>query len=115
MLAILLDQHARKGGVVVDFFGRPASTHRSAAVLHLATGAPLCFGACIRTGPMKFRIRLAALIRHTSTGNHKQDVQSILERLTHELEARIRTDPEQYLWAHRRWRDVREAAPSGGQ
>jgi len=115
ILAMLIDQHARKGGVRIDFFGHPASTYRTAAVLHLLTRAPICFSYCIRTGPMSYKLTVAPLIRHTRTGNRKEDVKAVLARLNRELEAAIRAHPEQYLWAHRRWRDSPTRSAAGDQ
>lgn len=104
ILAILIDQHARRGGVMVDFFGRPASCHRSAAVLHLITRAPLCLAYSIRTGPMRFHLTFLPPFYHEPTGNKKADVKTILLKLNRDLESAIRRFPDQYLWAHRRWR-----------
>ncbi len=104
VLALLIDQHARKGGMMIDFFGTPASTHTSHAMLHLITKIPLCFGYCVKTGPMQFTFKALPPITFERTGKRDDDVRAILEKLTRELEAAIRDYPEQYLWAHRRWR-----------
>jgi KDO2-lipid IV(A) lauroyltransferase len=106
VLALLIDQHARTRGMMVDFFGTPASTHTSHALLHLITKIPICFGYCVKTGPMQFKFKALPPITVERTGNRDADVRAILERLTHELENAIRAYPEQYLWAHRRWRQV---------
>lgn len=104
ILALLIDQHASERGMPVDFFGIPASTHTSPALLHLITRAPICFGYCLRTGPMSYKFKAVAPIIHKPTGNRQHDVHTILEQLNHELENAIRQNPEQYLWAHRRWK-----------
>ncbi|MDA1043908.1 MAG: lysophospholipid acyltransferase family protein [Verrucomicrobia bacterium] len=104
ILAMLSDQHAHKSGVVVNFLGRAASCHTSPARLHLMTGAPLCFGYCVRLGLMQYRLELLPMIRYRPTGDRDADVSNILKMLTSELETAIRSNPEQYLWAHRRWR-----------
>jgi len=109
VLALLSDQYAGPRGVMVDFFGHPASTHPTVAMLHLVARAPMCFAWCRRTGPMKFEIGTTGLIRHERSGDKKRDVREILERLNRELERVIREAPDQYLWAHRRWRgDAKE-------
>ncbi len=105
ILALLTDQHARTGGVPVDFFGHPATTYTTAAMLHLVARVPLCFAACRRTAPMRFEITTSPLIHHPPTGNKKRDVHAILTTLNQHLEAVIRKAPDQYLWGHRRWRD----------
>jgi len=105
VLALLVDQYApAKRGMVIDFFGTPASTHTSPALLHLITRAPLCFGYCVKTGPGRFLFKAPPPIETQRTGNRQTDVKAVLDRLTRELEAAIRLYPEQYLWAHRRWR-----------
>ena len=105
ILALLFDQHAGKLGVPVDFFGHPASTHKTIAILHLVTRAPVCYAHCLRRGPMHFEIKTSGLIKQEKTGDKEADTLAILNRLNRELEASIRIAPEQYLWAHRRWRD----------
>ena len=104
ILALLTDQHARSHGVQVEFFGRPAATYTTAAMLHLVTRTPLCFAACRRIGSMRFELVTSPLIQQKPTGNKKRDVHSILTTLNEHLEAVIRKDPDQYIWGHRRWR-----------
>ena len=103
ILALLVDQHARRG-VDVPFFGHPAKTHATAAMLHLVTRASLCFAVCRRAAPMTFELTLSPLIEQERTGNRKADVEAILVTLNRHLEEAIRRDPDQYLWGHRRWR-----------
>jgi Kdo2-lipid IVA lauroyltransferase/acyltransferase len=104
-LALLVDQHARDHGLMVDFFGTPASTYPTPALLHLRTRAPLIFGCCLRTGPMNFRLVLNSPIEHAATGDRDLDVRLILAEINRQVETAIRGAPEQYLWGHRRWRD----------
>ena len=105
ILALLIDQYARSQGAFINFFGVPASTHTSPALLHLITGAPLCFGYCLRKGPMSYTLKAFDPIVRKPTGNKAEDVRFILEALNRRLEEGIRQAPDQYLWAHRRWRD----------
>jgi KDO2-lipid IV(A) lauroyltransferase len=104
ILALMIDVHAHHRGMMIDFFGRPASTYTAIALLHLVTGTPLCFGYCRRTGEMKYEINAVGPIRHKKTGNKEDDIRAVLTQLTQELETAVRKAPEQYLWAHRRWR-----------
>jgi KDO2-lipid IV(A) lauroyltransferase len=103
-LILLMDQHAGRHGIWLDFLGRPAATHTSPARLHLLTGHPILFGAVVRTGPLRYRMIAGDPIRHTPTGDRDADTRAILTELTQRLETLIRRYPEQYLWAHRRWR-----------
>jgi KDO2-lipid IV(A) lauroyltransferase len=104
VLALLMDQYAREKGASIPFFGHPASTHTSPAMLHLVTRTPVCFGCCIRTAPLSYRLIASEPLVFERSGNKKDDVNRILTRLNGLLEDAIRKYPEQYLWAHRRWR-----------
>ncbi len=104
-LAVMIDQRApERQGVMIDFFNQPASTHKAIALLHLMTKAPLMFGYCRRTGPMRYEMRASGPVWFEKTGDRDADVQKILDWLTKELEDVIRRDPTQYLWFHRRWK-----------
>lgn len=103
ILALLVDQHARQG-IDVPFFGHPAKTHTTAAMLHLVARTPLTFAVCRRTGAMTFELTLSPLIEQPRSGDRNADVEAILRTLNARLEAAIRRDPDQYLWGHRRWR-----------
>ncbi len=104
ILALLTDQHASSGGVPIEFFGRPAATYTTAAMLHLVTRTPLCFAACRRLGPMRFELETSPLIDHRPSGDKRSDVRAIFATLNAHLEDVIRRDPDQYAWGHRRWR-----------
>ena len=103
ILALLVDQHARRG-VDVPFFGHPAKTHTTAAMLHLVTRTPLSFATCRRAAPMTFELTLSPLIEQQRSGDRNADVEAVLVTLNTHLEEAIRRDPDQYLWGHRRWR-----------
>jgi len=112
-LALLIDLDARGEGIKLDFFGRPAATHVTAAMLHLVTKAPLVFASCRRLDTGHFEITVSDLIEHRPTGDKQADVRAILEHLNGELEAVIRRFPDQYLWAHSRWKYGEWVPPPG--
>lgn len=104
-MTLVMDQHAnRKQGIVVDFLGRPALTHTSPARLHLASGAPLLVGSFIRLGPFSYKIITDTPIRFKPTGDRDADTHALLAEVNRRLGDIIRQYPEQYLWAHKRWR-----------
>ena len=104
ILALMIDQHASWGGMLVDFFGRPAHTYTTVPLLNLVTRAPLYFGCCTRTGRFSYELTATGPFLHTPTGSRCEDIKKILETLNRELETVIRATPDQYLWAHRRWK-----------
>jgi KDO2-lipid IV(A) lauroyltransferase len=104
-MTLLMDQRAGpKHGILVDFMGRPASTHTSPARLHLKTGAPILAGAFVRDGLFQYRMVTADPIRFTPTGNKAADIAELTSEINRRIEAVIRRYPGQYLWAHKRWR-----------
>jgi KDO2-lipid IV(A) lauroyltransferase len=104
-MTLVMDQHAgSKHGVRVDFMGRPASTHTSPARLHLKTGAPILAGAFIRDSAFQYRMVTGLPIRFAPTGNSAKDTADLLTEINSRLAEVIRRFPEQYLWAHKRWR-----------
>lgn len=107
MPALLVDQHTRDG-IPIDFFGVPAMTHTSPARLHLMTGAPIIVGGCVHVAPLRYRIEFGLPIRITGGNDRNAAVRDILAAINAQLEEAIRRTPEQYLWAHRRWRNVED-------
>ena len=102
---LAVDQHAGRHGIWVDFFGRPACTHTSPARLHLSTGFPVIIGAFLRTGTLKYKAVASKPLIYQPTGNREADTIAITTEMNRQFEELIRMAPEQYLWAHRRWRD----------
>lgn len=106
MLALLVDQHASgENAVTIGFLGKPAKSYTTPAILQRLTGAPILVGAAIRNGPLDFTLHFSEPI-YFGLGKDSGDIdilratQSIADRLC----AYIRRWPEQYLWAHRRWK-----------
>ena len=103
ILAMLIDQHARYRGMIVPFFGRPASHHTAAALLHLRFGTPLRLACCVRLGPLRYKLITRPVVRPEGPRDSAA-IAAILHIVNGHLESFIRAHPEQYLWSHRRWR-----------
>ena len=104
-MTLVMDQHAGpKQGIRVPFMGRPASTHTSPARLHLKTGAPILAGAFVRDGVFRYRMVTGTPIRFKPTQDREKDIENLLTEINRRIEETIRRYPEQYLWAHKRWR-----------
>lgn len=104
-LGMVADQDAGSRGMFVDFFGRPASTYKSIALLSLEYQALIfVFGAARIGSPMQYRVYLEDLILPEDYANHPDAPRAITQRFTHALERLARRHPEQYFWLHRRWK-----------
>lgn len=119
VVAIVGDQNLRRGGVFVEFFGRPASTARGAAIFALRTGSPIFLGIARREPgfPQRYRVTLEPVV-FAATGDMEADVLRLTEAHTRHLERQVREAPEQYFWQHRRWKtrpgEGREEPGHGG-
>jgi KDO2-lipid IV(A) lauroyltransferase len=105
VLSFLADQDAGQNGLYVEFFGRPASTHKAIALLALAHNAPIIFGYARRIGPgFRYEVGCSEIIEPSEWTGTADDVRLLTQRYTSALETIIRRDPDQYLWLHRRWK-----------
>jgi KDO2-lipid IV(A) lauroyltransferase len=105
VLSFLADQDAGQNGLYVDFFGRPASTHKAIALLALEHRAPVVVGYARRIGPgFRYEVGCSDLIEPDEFLDDPDGVLRLTQRYTAALETVIRRDPDQYLWLHRRWK-----------
>jgi Kdo2-lipid IVA lauroyltransferase/acyltransferase len=104
-VGILIDQHIREEeGVVVPFFGRPASTVFAPALLAMRAGAAVIPAGLLREGPGRYRIRVWPEVALQRSGNLQVDLAENTARFTAAIETMIREHPEQWFWVHRRWK-----------
>jgi KDO2-lipid IV(A) lauroyltransferase len=105
VLGAMVDQDAGPRGVFVNFFGRPASTHKSIALLALEHRTPIGVVGLYKIGPgMLYQGVYGDLIYPEEFIGRPDAVQAITQRFTTALEEIIRLAPEQYFWLHRRWK-----------
>ena len=107
-IGMVVDQHpGRKNGVATTFFGHPALTHASPAMLHLKTGAPLCPVAMPRLEePGTFEFVFKDPITLTPSKDRAADVLILAQKCADAMEEFVREYPEQWFWPHRRWLDI---------
>src|SRR5262249_942865 len=99
LLATLGDQDAGQRGLFVDFFGRPASTHKAIALLALEHCAPLVvLGTPKISQPMHYAIEVEDVILPEEYEGQPDAVRKITQRFTLALERLILRHPEQYFW-----------------
>ncbi len=104
-IATLADQDAGQRGQFVDFFGRPASTHKAVALLALEHDAVMAVAGVPRVGePLAYQIITEDVIRPEEYAGKPDAVRRITERFTAALERLVRRFPTQYFWLHRRWK-----------
>jgi KDO2-lipid IV(A) lauroyltransferase len=115
-LGLLCDQDAGRRGVFVNFFGRPASTFKSIALMAIEQRALLVVGYGMRAEDdfdearwARFEIGCEEII-DAAEFTSAQAVRELTQRYTAALERCIRRAPEQYFWVHRRWKTEPKSA-----
>ena len=109
ILTLLGDQHAGPKGCWVDFFGRPASSHKAIALFSLGNEVPAAFCYARRNGkPLHLVMAVPEVLDPLDMPAEMRTVPAITQWYTRHLERTIREVPEQYWWVHRRWRDDRQ-------
>ena len=104
MVAVVSDQHAASGGVVVPFFGRPASTPKGPAAFAVKIGCPIIAGGLVRKGYNRHHVIVLPPIYPPGTGDTETDIREMTLAYTACIESLIRRHPEQWMWTHRRWK-----------
>ncbi len=111
-IALLGDQDAGSSGVFVDYFGKPASTFKSIALLAMEYQALMCVGYARRlesettsSGWPRFELGCEDVIDARDYAS-ADALREITQQYTSALERVVRRAPEQYFWVHRRWNSV---------
>jgi KDO2-lipid IV(A) lauroyltransferase len=105
VLGTLADQDAGQRGLYVNFFNRPASTHKAVALLALEHNVPIAVIAAARRGrPLHYLAMVEDVIYPEEYAGRPDAVKAITQRFTTALERMVRLFPEQYFWLHRRWK-----------
>lgn len=108
VVAVLIDQWGGRDGLWIDFFGDATSTTSLPARLAKRTGCLLVPAYCLRkeTGQYEIRVFPQVPMPHA-----EEDWEaSVTKKLNKMLEFHIREYPEQWSWAHRRWKKKPETS-----
>jgi len=104
VVAMLADQSGPEGGLFINFFNRPTSTHLGPAVFSVRTGAPIVMGFIVRDSDGSFRVTFEEIQTDDLTGTEEEKIKVVTERHVNMLEQYVRMHPEQWLWMHKRWK-----------
>lgn len=105
-IGILADQNTMpEEGVFVDFFAKSACTTAGIARVALHTEAAVVPGyAYWDEGIRKYRLRFEPPVQLIRTGDTERDVYENTQRFAKIIEEVIRKYPDQWVWAHARWK-----------
>jgi KDO2-lipid IV(A) lauroyltransferase len=102
------DQYAGGAdGIDVEFFGEPAGTFKSLAIIALATGAPVLPAACWRTEDATHVLKFEDPVAAVDVASVNESIVRTTRAYNAALERLVVRHPEQWWWVHRRWRLAR--------
>lgn len=104
LVAFMSDQHSASGAVVVDFFGRAAATPKGGAAFAVKAGCPIILASLIREKYNRHRAVVERPIFPPNSGDRDRDIIEMTQAYTSQLEAMVRSYPDQWMWTHRRWK-----------
>jgi Kdo2-lipid IVA lauroyltransferase/acyltransferase len=111
-LGYVIDQNQPgRRAIFPTFFGVPAATATTPALLAMRTGAAVVFAISVPLGDGRHKVVIEGPLDLPDTGDRERDVLVFMQDLNDRLERWVRRHPERWYWLHRRWK----ARPEHGQ
>jgi KDO2-lipid IV(A) lauroyltransferase len=105
IIVYVFDQHAGVGdGIPVDFFGHPAGTFKSLALLAMDTGAPVIPASSWREPDGSHVLRFEEPLPVIECQDAGEAIWRNTRAYNAALERMLLRHPEQWIWMHRRWK-----------
>jgi KDO2-lipid IV(A) lauroyltransferase len=106
-VVFVLDQHAslaNKDGIAVEFFGKPAGTYRSLAMVAKYTEVPVVAAAGYRTADNRHVLKFYPPMNLIEPQGKESVIEANTRQYNQILEQIILEHPEQWWWLHKRWK-----------
>ncbi len=113
VLGYVIDQNQPlRHAIFPTFFGVPAATATTPAVLAMRSGAAVVFALSVPLGDGRHRVIIEGPVDPPDTGDRDRDVLDFMQDLNDRLERWVRAYPDRWYWLHRRWK-TRPVAGAG--
>jgi KDO2-lipid IV(A) lauroyltransferase len=107
-VGFLVDQRVNPNvGIEVPFFGHPTWTHPALARIVRKTRTPVVPLCALWEGPGRYQVSIFPPLLPDSLGEAELEDLPLTRRFSEITEWMIRRRPEQWLWFHDRWRNLR--------
>ena len=101
----VFDQHASGNeGIAVDFFGHPAGTFKSLAILAMSTGTPVVPAHSWREPDGSHVLRFEQPLPPIECEDVGEAIRLNTRSYNAALERMLLRHPEQWIWMHKRWK-----------
>jgi KDO2-lipid IV(A) lauroyltransferase len=106
VVIFIMDQHNKVGAkaVAAEFFGKAAGTHRSLALVARQSGAPVIPAVSSRRPDGRHVMKFHPPLEWITAENHREEIYLNTLGYNRVLERFVLDHPDQWLWAHRRWK-----------
>ncbi|BDG06056.1 lysophospholipid acyltransferase family protein [Anaeromyxobacter oryzae] len=115
-LGYVIDQNQPgRSAIFPTFFGVPAATAPTPALLARRTGAAVVFCLSVPLGDGRHQVIIEGPLSPPDTGDRDRDALLFMQDLNDRLERWVRAFPDRWYWLHRRWKrrgDAPVAAPA---
>lgn len=109
IIAVPIDQDARKKGVLSPFLGKPASTPTGVAKLAYRTGCAVIPGFCIRRRDgLGYDFYVLPPMTGRDGKPFGEDLQDSMDDCNDILSEWIKKYPDQWMWMYPRWESVEQ-------
>jgi KDO2-lipid IV(A) lauroyltransferase len=103
-VAMLCDHDAGRKGLMISFFGRPASSVFGPASFALRSGAPIMMGFISRDVEGRHQVELTPPLHVRDDLPPSEAIAEATQQLADLIEERVRLKPDHWYWVHRRWK-----------
>lgn len=105
VLGYVIDQNQPgRTAIFPTFFGVPAATATTPAILAKRSGAAVLFVLSVPLGDGRHQVVLEGPLALPDTGDRHRDALLFMQDLNDRLERWIRRYPDRWYWLHRRWK-----------
>jgi len=106
VVIFIMDQYQVPGSkaIAVEFFGEPTGTNRSLALVARQSGAPVVPASSHRRPDGRHVIQFHPALEWLPKDSSREEIYHNTLAYNRVLEGFVLEHPEQWLWAHRRWK-----------
>ena len=96
-------QFSRNSKIDADFFRKKTPTPQAAAIMSIKWNVPIFMVRVERINLLRFKLTIENEIKLPKNSKSDDAVYKLTELISKRIEQWIIENPEQWLWAHRRW------------